>query len=526
MMMPMTDAVERWYPGAWAAKTPDHPAVIMGGSGEVVTYAQLHETACRTANLLHSIGLRPGDHMALCLENRAEFLPLCWGAVYAGVYLTAASSRLTAEELAYIVEDSESRVLITSPAKADQMAELLPQFGGLDLLASVGGAIDGFEPMEDLLAAQSADEPPDAIEGQAMLYSSGTTGRPKGVKAPLLGAPLGTPNALMTLVTLVFGGDESSVYLSPAPLYHAAPLGFTMSFLRIGATVVVMEHFDAAEALALIERHGVTQSQWVPTMFVRLLKLPEEVRSAHDLGSLTVAVHAAAPCPVPIKEQMIEWWGPVIHEYYAGTEGNGFCYCNSEEWLTHKGTVGRPLTAPVLILDEEGNAVPVGEEGTIWFGATDAGRVFEYHNDPDKTAGSYRDDGASTLGDVGKLDEDGFLYLTDRKANMIISGGVNIYPQETENVLVVHPKVADAAVIGVPNEDFGEEVKAVVQPIDPAEAGPELERELIAHCREHLADVKCPRTVDFRDELPRHPTGKLYKRLLKDEYWAGHESRI
>jgi acyl-CoA synthetase (AMP-forming)/AMP-acid ligase II len=331
---------------------------------------------------------------------------------------------------------------------------------------------------------------------------------------------------MTALVSLVFGATESSVYLSPAPLYHAAPLAFCMNFLRLGSTIVVMEHFDAAEALALIEKHHVTHSQWVPTMFVRMLKLPDEVRAAHDVSSMQVAVHAAAPCPIPVKEQMIDWWGPVIHEYYAGTEGNGFCYCNSEEWLAHKGTVGRGLTAPVLILDEEGNEVPVGEEGTIYFGATPAGRIFEYHNDPDKTAGSYRDDGSSTLGDIGKVDADGFLYLTDRKANMIITGGVNVYPQETENVLVVHSAVADAAVIGVPNEDFGEEVKAIVQLADPSAAGPEMERTLIAHCREHLADVKCPRSIDFRDELPRHPTGKLYKRLLKDEYWAGHESRL
>jgi acyl-CoA synthetase (AMP-forming)/AMP-acid ligase II len=498
----------------------------MGGSGEVVTYAQLHDTACRTAQLYRSIGLQPGDHVALCLENRAEFLPLCWGAIYAGLYFTAISSRLTAEELGYIVEDSDSRVLITSPHKADAVAQLMDQLAGLDLLASVGGPVDGFEPLEDLLAAQPAEELPEAVEGRAMLYSSGTTGRPKGVKAPASEAPLGTADALTTLVTLVFGGTESSVYLSPAPLYHAAPLGFCVAFHRIGSTIVVMERFDAAEALALIERHRVTHSQWVPTMFNRMLKLPEDVRNAYDLSSLQVAVHAAAPCPVPVKEQMIEWWGPVIHEYYAGTEGNGFCYCNSEEWLTHKGTVGRPLTAPVLILDEDGNELPVGEEGTVYFGATAAGRVFEYHNDPDKTSGSYRDDGASTLGDIGKLDEDGFLYLTDRKANMIITGGVNVYPQETENVLVVHPDVADAAVIGVPNEDFGEEVKAVVQLVDLSAAGPEMERALIAHCKEHLADVKCPRSVDFRDELPRHPTGKLYKRLLKDEYWAGHAGRI
>jgi acyl-CoA synthetase (AMP-forming)/AMP-acid ligase II len=514
------------YPGAWAEATPDHPAVIMGGSGEVVTYAQLHDTALRLAQLLRSLGLKPGDHVALCLENRPEYLALTWGAKYAGVYYTAISSRLTAEELGYIIEDSESRVLITSPHKADQVGELGDQLHGLDLLASVGGHVEGFEPLEDLLAAQPAELLPDPVEGQAMLYSSGTTGRPKGVKSPFLATPLGDAEALTALVRLVFGADETSVYLSPAPLYHAAPLAFCTQFLRVGATVVVMEHFDPEQALALIERHGATHSQWVPTMFVRMLKLPPDVRERYDVSSMKIAVHAAAPCPIPIKEQMIEWWGPVIHEYYAGTEGNGFVYCNSEEWLTHKGTVGRPLTAPVHILDEEGHEVPVGEEGTIWFGLTDAGRTFEYHNDPDKTSGSYRDDGSSTLGDIGKLDEEGFLYLTDRKANMIISGGVNIYPQETENVLVVHPKVADAAVFGVPNEDFGEEVKAVVQPVDPTEAGPELERELIAHCREHLADLKCPRSIDFRDELPRHPTGKLYKRLLKDEYWAGHQSRI
>ena len=522
----MTESPDRLYPGTWAERTPDHPALIMGGTGEVMTYAELHETACRLANLFGSLGLGPGDHVALCLENRVDYLALTWGARYAGLYYTAISSRLTAEELDYIVVDSGSRVLITSPAKADQVAELMDRLGGLDLLASVGGPVEGCERLETLLATQSPEEPAGAVEGQPMLYSSGTTGRPKGVKAPLLAPPLGTAEAMTSLVTLVFGASESSTYLSPAPLYHAAPLAFCMSFLRLGTTIVVMEHFDATEALALIDRYRVTHSQWVPTMFVRMLKLPEDVRRRHDISSMQVAVHAAAPCPIPVKEHMIEWWGPVIHEYYAGTEGNGFCYCNSEEWLAHKGTVGRALTAPVLIIDEEGNEVPVGEEGTIYFGATAAGRVFEYHNDPDKTAGSYRDDGASTLGDIGRVDEDGFLYLTDRKANMIITGGVNVYPQETENVLVVHPAVADAAVIGVPNEDFGEEVKAVVALADPSSAGPEIERALIAHCREHLADVKCPRSIDFRDELPRHPTGKLYKRLLKDEYWAGHESRI
>jgi long-chain acyl-CoA synthetase len=288
---------------------------------------------------------------------------------------------------------------------------------------------------------------------------------------------------------------------------------------------VVMEHFDAARALALIEAHGVTHSQWVPTMFIRMLKLPDEVRAGHDVSSLEVAIHAAAPCPVPVKQQMIEWWGPVLHEYYAGTEGNGFVYCNSEQWLAHPGTVGLPLIGKVHILGEDGEELPAGGRGTIYF---ESDALFTYHNDPEKTAAS-RDPGGrgwTTLGDVGYLDDEGFLYLTDRKAYMIITGGVNVYPQEAENVLALHPKVADVAVLGVPNDEFGEEVKAVVEPISMDDAGPDLERELIAYCRERLADVKCPRSVDFRAELPRHPTGKLYKRLLKDEYWAGHESRI
>jgi acyl-CoA synthetase (AMP-forming)/AMP-acid ligase II len=284
-----------------------------------------------------------------------------------------------------------------------------------------------------------------------------------------------------------------------------------------------MERFDAEQMLALIERHKVTHTQLVPTMFIRLLRLDEATRKKYDLSSLESAVHAAAPCPIPVKEQMIEWWGPIIGEYYGGTEGNGIVFTNSEDWLTHKGTVGRPLGCEVHIVGEDGVEVPIGEEGTVYFGG---GSTFEYHNDPEKTAGSRLANGWSTLGDVGRVDEDGFLYLTDRKAYMIISGGVNIYPQEAENVLALHPKVDDVAVIGVPNEEFGEEVKAVVQPFDMADAGPELERELIAYCREHLADLKCPRSIDFRPELPRHPTGKLYKRLLKDEYWQGHATRI
>jgi acyl-CoA synthetase (AMP-forming)/AMP-acid ligase II len=367
------------------------------------------------------------------------------------------------------------------------------------------------------VAAASPEPAPERHEGVDMLYSSGTTGRPKGVEVPLPGTPLGTKSALSLVCEGLLSYGEDMVYLNPAPLYHAAPLRFTMAVHRVGGTTVIMEHFDPVEALREIEAHRVTHSQWVPTMFIRMLKLSGDERAAHDISSMQVMVHAAAPCPVEVKRAMIDWFGPVVHEYYAGTEGNGFVYCNSEDWLAHPGTVGRNLLGGLHITDDAGEELPVGEPGTIWF---ESPATFEYHNDPEKTAASRHPKGWSTLGDVGRLDSDDFLYLTDRKAYMIITGGVNVYPQEAENVLAFHPKVADVAVFGVPNDDFGEEVKAVVQPVDMDEGGPDLARELIAYCRERLADVKCPRSVDFRAELPRHPTGKLYKRLLKDEYWA------
>ncbi|MEZ4215809.1 MAG: acyl-CoA synthetase [Myxococcota bacterium] len=514
------------YPGAWAARTPDKPAIVMAETGATLTYGELDDAANRLSSLLADAGLAPGDHAALCMENRLEYLAVVWGMHYAGLDYTAISSRLTAEELAYILEDSGSRAFVASPYKADAVARAGDAVARMALRLSVGGGLPGFERYEAAIAAAPASPLPERVEGQPMLYSSGTTGRPKGVKLRAGGKPLGTGEALTALIAGLFGANADSVYLSPAPLYHSAPLRYCTQFLRLGATVVVMERFDAEGALAAIERFRVTHSQWVPTMFVRMLKLPEETRARYDVSSLRFAVHASAPCPVAVKRQMMEWWGPVIHEYYAGTEGNGFVYCSPSDWLAHEGSVGKALTAPVHIVDDDGHEVPVGEEGTVYFEGPADGRGFEYHNDPEKTASSFLPNGWSTLGDVGRLDADGFLYLTDRKANMIISGGVNIYPQETENVLTLHPKVHDVAVFGVPNEDFGEEVKAVVQPIDMRDAGPALERELIAYCREHLADVKCPRSVDFRDELPRHPTGKLYKRLLKDEYWKGHATRI
>jgi long-chain acyl-CoA synthetase len=321
----------------------------------------------------------------------------------------------------------------------------------------------------------------------------------------------------------IYGIDENAIYLSPAPLYHAAPLRFNLAVQRLGGTCIVMESFDAMDALRLIEEYRVTASQWVPSMFVRMFKLSEEERRRYDVSSLKVAIHAAAPCPIPVKEKMIDWWGPVLWEYYAGTESNGFTSISSEEWLEHKGSVGRSLVGEIRILDDDGRELPTGQSGGVYFAN---GSPFVYHNAPEKTAESTSKEGWTSLGDIGYVDEDGYLYLTDRKANMIISGGVNIYPQEAENILITHPSVADVAVFGVPNEDFGEEVKAVVQPIDMADASPELAAELIAYCQESLAKIKCPRSIDFEAELPRHPTGKLYKRLLKDRYWTGHESRI
>jgi acyl-coenzyme A synthetase/AMP-(fatty) acid ligase len=447
-----------------------------------------------------------------------------------GLYFTAVNWHLQVDEARYIVDNCDAKVFFAS-AKFAKVAEEAATGTPRPLhKIALHGDIPGFQRYADVLAQAPADAPlENQREGAVMLYSSGTTGRPKGVRHPLPSKPFGDPAVAFasTAFGMMFGFNADDRYLCPAPLYHAAPLAFSAMQHRFGACAVIMRNFDAEEALRIIQDQRITTSQWVPTHFKRLLQLPEAVRRKYDVSSLKIAVHAAAPCPVPVKRAMIEWFGPVIVEYYAGTEGGG-TLIRSEEWLAHPGSVGRHWAGgKIFVLDEEGNEVAEPrQEGAIYFPANpDPAARFRYHKDEAKTRGTYRGD-KFTLGDIGFLDEEGYLYLTDRQSNMIISAGVNIYPQETENALMSHPKVHDVAVIGVPNDEMGEEVKAVVVPAAGCEPGPALERELIEHARATIAHYKCPRSIDFAAELPRTPTGKLLKREIRNEYWKGRESRL
>ena len=483
----------------------------MADSGETMSFAALEARSNQAAHLYRGAGLVRGDCIAIFMENSLDFLPLCWGAQRAGLIYTCISTKLTADEAGYIVTDCGAKLLVASASLADVARKLPP----LPARYAAGGAIPGFQPLESALEALPATPIADQSPGRDMLYSSGTTGRPKGIIGPLPEGKIDDPDTLTAMVGMLYGFAPGMIYLSPAPLYHAAPLRYTMAAHKCGGTVIVMEKFDAERWLALVEEYRVTHSQVVPTMFVKMLKLPDEVRAAYDLSSLRAVIHAAAPCPVAVKEAMIGWVGEKIFEYYSATEGAGFTAISSAEWMAHKGSVGKSLLGEIRILDDNGQLLPQGREGHIYF---HGGPPVAYHNAPEKTAEVSGEHGA-TFGDIGYVDADGYLYLTDRASYMIISGGVNVYPQETENILVMHEKVADVAVIGVPDEDLGEAVKAVVQPRDWADAGPALEAELIAFARARLSHVKCPRSVDFDAELPRHDTGKLYKRLVRDRYW-------
>ncbi|HEX2813996.1 MAG TPA: acyl-CoA synthetase [Sphingopyxis sp.] len=512
------------HPRFHAETFPDKAAVIRSDTGEALTYGALEARANRGAHLFRSLGIAAGDTIAIWLPNRLEYYEVYWAAQRAGLYITPLSTKLTAEEAAYILTDSSSRLLVTS-GEIDQLGALLEKApSALRHIYTVGARVadlPDWGTIADFPATPIADE----SAGFHMVYSSGTTGRPKGIRLPLSGGPATEPHMLAERQQSRYGAGPHSVYLSPAPLYHTAPLAFTTSIQRLGGTVILMPRFTPEDALAAIEKYRVTITQMVPTMFVRMLRLPDTQRAAYDISSLTHVIHAAAPCPVEVKERMIEWFGPIIYEYYGGSEGNGSTFITPQEWLRKKGSVGCADWGAIHICDEDGRELPPGEQGLIYF---EGGWDFQYLNDVEKTKESRHPhhSGWSALGDIGYLDADGYLFLTDRKSFMIISGGVNIYPQEVENLLIVHPKVADAAVIGVPSAEMGEEVKAVVQPRDAAAAGLEFEAELIAYCRAHLSAVKCPRSIDFVAELPRHETGKLYKREIRDRYWAGHEKRV
>ena len=510
------------HPITHAQTRPDHPAMIMAGSGQTVTFAEMDAYANRFAQLLRARGLKRGDHFAVLMENNVHYLQVVWGSQRAGTMMVPISTRLTAPEICYILKDAGAKFLLTSTRYAEAIEGIRDECADLPLLI-VDGA--GEEDYEAALAAQPAEPIADQAPGQYMLYSSGTTGRPKGVKpAPPEDDDILATNPLMGLAVMGAGmpADGSMVYLSPAPLYHAAPIGWCTTAQRLGGTVVVMEKFAPEHALETSEKYKVTDSQWVPTHFVRMLKLDPEVRTRYDLSSHQRALHAAAPCPVPIKREMIEWWGPIINEYYAGSEGIGMTLIKAEDWLTHPGSVGKAIHGTLHVCDAEGEEVPAGQDGLLYF---ENDLIPTYHNDPEKTREAMHPTVWMTLGDIGHVDEDGFLYLTDRKSHMIISGGVNIYPQEIENLLVTHDKVMDAAVIGAPCPDFGEKVVAVVQPIDMADAGDALEAELRDFLAPSLSKIKMPKLFDFRAQLPREANGKLYKRELRDEFQKAAEQQ-
>ena len=503
------------HPRIHAGADPHKLAVAMSDGSATLTYGQLEDRANRGAQLLRANGFKRGDTVAFWLTNGPGVFEFYWAAQRCGLYITPIATALTGEEAGYIVANSGAGLVVVSP-----------EIGGLAAL----DVADGIELLTlDEWRLQCDRQPDDPIADESpgfhLVYSSGTTGRPKGVRLPLPEGEVTDAGTLAERAKAHYGLGPDDVYLSPAPLYHTAPLVFTTNCHRLGATVVQMPKFEPEAALQTIERFRVTITQMVPTMFVRMLKLPDAVRTRYDVSLLKTVIHAAAPCPVPVKHQMIEWLGPILFEYYGGSEGNGSTGITSPEWLEKPGSVGRATWGTLHICDDDGEELPAGEQGIVYF---EGGWDFQYLGDPDKTRDSRnpRHPTWSALGDIGYLDEDGYLFLTDRKSYTIISGGVNIYPQEVENLLITHPKVADAAVIGVPDPDFGEEVKAVVQAADPSEAGPALAEELIAHCRAHLAAVKCPRSIDFDPALPRLDNGKLYKRLIKDRYWQGHATRI
>lgn len=502
------------HPRHHALVNASKPACICPATSEVLTYGELDAAANQGAHLLRFLGVERGDVIAAILDNETSAFVLGWAAERAGVYLTSVSTRLSIADAVFIVQDAGAKLLVVSDGLKPFAQEMMKFLPDLRVFTSNGDGTD-LPAWRASLLSFPAVAIEDECPGTDMLYSSGTTGRPKGVKPPLPTGMLGAETPLTILGRERYGMGEDMVYLSTSPLYHAAPLRWAMTVQRFGGTVILMQKFDAEAALEHVERYRVTHSTWVPTHFVRLLKLPEAVRARYDTSSQRAAIHSGAPCPVPVKRAMIDWWGPVLEEYYSGTETCGITALSTSEWLERPGSVGRPVLGKVHILDDEGNDVPAGVAGDVWFSD---GPKFEYHNDPVKTAKAYNNRGWATLGDIGYVDEDGFLYLRDRRNFMIISGGVNIYPQEIENHLITHPKVADVAVVGAPDDEMGEIVVAVIQKAPGIEDEAGLAAELRDFARAGLGGVKTPKRFEFRDDLPREPTGKLMKAKLVEEF--------
>jgi long-chain acyl-CoA synthetase len=500
------------------------PAIILHPSGTVLSFAELEARANRLAHYFRLAGLREGDTVAAILENNEHIHAVMWAARRSGLYYALINTHLTASEAAYIVDNSGAKAIVGSRAMrtvCEGLVEHLPN-GLPKLLLIADDDLDGWRRYPECVADQPSTPITDEREGDLLQYSSGTTGRPKGIRRGLQHlSPAEAPNMLTPLLMAV-GLSGDAVYLSPAPLYHTAPSFWSMSVQSMGGTTVVMEKFDAEQALEAIQRYRVTHGQFVPAMFVRMLKRPEAVRNSYDMSSLRRVVHAAAPCPVDIKKQMIDWWGPIVDEYYASSEAVGASFIRAEDWLAHPGSVGKPMVGTPHILDENGVELSTGEVGEIYY---DGGYTFDYLKDQAKTAAARNAHGWATVGDIGYLDEDGYLYLTDRRHHMIISGGVNIYPQETEDMLITHPKVLDAAVFGIPDEQMGQSVKGVVQTVDPADATDDFGSELLAWLRDRLAHYKCPRSISFQPQLPRTDTGKLYKQELVKKYSSPAEAQ-
>jgi long-chain acyl-CoA synthetase len=489
----------------WARRQPSVPAIVAPTGDR--TFAELNARANQLARALRRLGLEAGDGVALLCTNRAEFAEVGAACQRAGWRLTTVNWHLTAAEAGYILDNCEAKALVADGSLASVALGARQHAPGCRVALAIGGDIEGFLPYDSELAGESGADIDDPLLGSSMLYTSGTTGRPKGVHRPDTPPP--------TSINL-FGYRDGDRHLCSGPLYHAAPLAFSLTTpIAHGVGVVLMERWDAEAALALIESHAITHTHMVPTMFHRLLSLPPEVRASYDVSTLRSVLHGAAPCPVPVKRRMIEWLGPVVWEYYAATEGSG-CYVDSTTWLARPGTVGRPADGQVMVGDADGKARPAGETGLVYLKAPTVGR-FEYFNDADKTASTYRGE-YFTLGDMGYLDGDGYLFLTDRSADLIISGGVNIYPAEVDAVLLEHPAVGDAATIGLPDDEWGERVVAIVE-LQPGRApSPEMAGELVEHCRANLAHFKCPQSVEFIDELPRQDNGKVYKRVLRERF--------